>query len=119
MTIRPGRDPGPGVTSVRAAPGVRKLPGPGLPASPTITGPLTQRGLRVERSQQGLVGAGPKARQQADLAGEGGPVVVDGVVLDELVRDLHHVDPPDFDPAPGRRDALERAAGEGADRVPL
>ena len=73
------------------------LPGPGRSASLTISDPLAQRGLRVERGQHGLVGAGPEARQQADLAGEGDPVVVNGVVLDEPVRDLHHVDPADFD----------------------
>src|SRR6266481_5321485 len=72
-----------------------RLPGPRRPASLAITGPLAQRGLRVERGQQGPVGAGPEAGQQADLAGEGGPVVVDGVVLDEPVGDLHHVDAAD------------------------
>src|SRR5580704_17072052 len=119
MTIGPGRDRVWSHFSMGSprSPGI--LSGPGSPALPTITSPLDQRGLRVERGQQGLVGAGPEARQQADLAGEGGPVVVDGVVLDEPVRDLHHVDPADFDPAPGRRDALERAAGERASRVPL
>src|SRR5205823_398364 len=73
------------------------LSGPGPSALSAITGPLAHRGLRVERGQQGLVGAGPEGWQQADLAGEGGPVVVDGVVLDEPVRDLHHVNPADFD----------------------
>jgi len=40
-------------------------------------------------------------------------------VLDEPIGDLHHVDAADVDPAPGRRDALERAAGERAGRMPL
>ena len=87
------------------------LPGPGRPALSAITDPLAQRGLRVERGQQGLVGAGPEARQQADLAGEGSPVVVDGVVLDEPIRDLHHVDPADLDPAP--QDALQDPCRSG------
>ncbi len=74
-----------------------RLPGPVDLRRPAVTGPLAQRGLRVERGQHGLVGAGPEAGQQADLAGEGGPVVVDGVVLDEPIGDLHHVDAADVD----------------------
>src|SRR5439155_18736769 len=119
MTIRPGRDRAWSHFSMGSPRSPGMLSGPGPPALPTITGPLAQRGLRVERGQQGLVGAGPEAWQQADLAGEGGPVVVDGVVLDEPVRDLHHVDTADVSPAPGRRDALVRTAGERASRVPL
>jgi hypothetical protein len=120
MPAGPARDAGPAVTSAREGLGVPE-------------GYRARDGLRRRRSRarwlsvvfalnvasRGLVGAGPEAGQQADLAGEGGPVVVDGVVLDEPVGDPHHVYAPDVDPAPGRGDALERAAGERVGRMPL
>jgi hypothetical protein len=40
--------------------------------------------------------------QHADLASEVGRVVVDGAVLDEAIRNLHHVNAAEFYAAPGR-----------------
>ena len=81
------------------------------PASQAVTAPWLSVVFALNAASITWSAQDAEAGQQTDLAGEGSSVVVDGVVLDEPVGDLHHVDAADVDLAPGRGDALERAAG--------
>ncbi len=89
----------------------------GRPAA-AANGPA-QLGGGVQGTLHRALRSGVLRRHQADLAGEAHTVVVRRGRAVLAVGDLDEVDAAQFDPSPGRLDALERPAGEVAVHAPF